>query len=256
MNSEENASPSYSRIPNRVFEWLYGPEHDLTLRQVKILLLAFRCTYGFNRRTAPLSRRFVSRQTGIDERDCSRTLKSLVDAGFLQVSMTRKTILYTILPRRYKNKQDHWVDEFDGGNSPHGGCFTTDDGGDLPPDIERKEKGGIPTSDLAGDQHPLFDEDDEEDCFDPFMHAQAPGPPSCDNATALKEGLSKAMKRPIETRTRREAYLAFIGRTEAEEEAAEALLRQYTADSQNDVPTTTSGTPAKSPPDSLYDQVI
>ena len=32
----------YTRLPNSVLEWLYGPEHDLTMRQVRVLMVVFR----------------------------------------------------------------------------------------------------------------------------------------------------------------------------------------------------------------------
>lgn len=256
MKSEENASPSYSRIPNRVFEWLYGPEHDLTLRQVKVLLLVFRCTYGFNRRTAPLSRRFVSRQTGIDERDCSRTLSGLVDAGYLSASCTRKTTLYTILPRRYKNKKNHWVDDICGGDSPHGGCFTTVCGGDLPPDIERKEKGGIPTSELEAAFASLADEHDALSGGSPFEDDEEADDRPLDHPAALLDAFKKALRSVPKCLSEREAYLASVGMNEEELEAVQALLSQMSTGGISESASSTGGVAPESPHDPLFDQVI
>ena len=140
MNSEENASSSYSRIPNHVLEWLYGPEHDLTLRQVKVLLVAFRFTYGYHRQSAALSSRFVAQLTGLDQADVCRALKTLVDLGFLKVSMTRKIGFYTICTKRYKNKISRDVAYIDDGDSPSRWQITIGDDGDSPSMIKRKKE--------------------------------------------------------------------------------------------------------------------
>jgi len=103
----------YTRLPNSVLEWLFGPEHDLTFRQVKVLLVVFRYTYGFSRRSAPLSSRFVAGQTGIDQAHVCRALQSLVDEGLLAVSFEHKIGFYTIVPRAYKNKKTRKVDSAD-----------------------------------------------------------------------------------------------------------------------------------------------
>lgn len=256
MKSEENASPSYSRIPNRVFEWLYGPEHDLTLRQVKVLLLAFRCTYGFNRRTAPLSSRFVSRQTGIAQPHCVHVLRSLVDAGFLQVSCTRKTFLYTILPRRYKNKENHWIDDSDDTLSVS--RYQKGIGSDTLSysDIERKEKGGIPTSELEAAFASLADEHDALSGGSPFEDDEETDGRPVDDPAALLSAFRKALRGVPECLSEREAYLASVGMNEEELEAVQALLSQMSTGGISESASSTGGVAPESPHDPLFDQVI
>jgi phage replication O-like protein O len=113
MTTPDDANKKYTRIPNSVLEWLFGPEHDLSLRQVKVLLVVFRYTYGFSRRSAPLSSRFVADQTGIDQAHVCRALKSLAEAGLLAVSFERKIGFYTLVPRAYKNKKTRVVESSD-----------------------------------------------------------------------------------------------------------------------------------------------
>jgi phage replication O-like protein O len=131
----------YTRLPNSVLEWLFGSEHDLTFRQVKVLLVVFRYTYGFSRHSAPLSSRFVADQTGLDQSDCSKTLRSLTEAGLLTVSFERKIGFYTLVPRAYKNKKIRNVDCADEGDLPSRGCFTHETEGDSPSKIQRNKSG-------------------------------------------------------------------------------------------------------------------
>lgn len=113
MIPNDDASVSFTRIPNSVLDWLLGPEHDLSFRQVRVLLAVFRFTYGFSRRSAPLSSRYLAEYTGINQAHVCRTLKSLVDEGLLAVSFERKIGFYTLCPRRYKNKKERVVDPAD-----------------------------------------------------------------------------------------------------------------------------------------------
>ncbi len=85
-----NNTECFTMLPNSVMAWILGPEHDLTFRQVKVLLVVFRYTYGFHRRYATLSSRFISQYTGIDDSDVRKTLKGLVEEGYLIVSYERK----------------------------------------------------------------------------------------------------------------------------------------------------------------------
>jgi len=147
----------YTRLPNSVLAWLYGPEHDLTFRQVRVLMVVFRHTYGFSRRSAMLSSRFVADATGIDQGDCVRVLKSLVEARLLEVSYERKIGFYTLCPRRYKNKRIQAPSYADDGDSPSRWCFTPETDGDLP---SKKEinKGAFPSPDLSLDDPSASDE--------------------------------------------------------------------------------------------------
>lgn len=140
MIPNKDASTSYTRIPNSVLEWLLGPEHDLSFRQVRVLLTVFRFTYGFSRRSAPLSTSFIETFTGIDRANVCRALKSLVDSGLLTVTFQRKIGYYTLVPRAYKNKKKHVVEYADAADLAHCCQIDSDDAADLTPKIKRKQK--------------------------------------------------------------------------------------------------------------------
>ena len=137
----DNTTQRFTRLPNSVLEWLFGPEHDLTFRQVRVLLVAFRFTYGFSRHSAPLSSRFIADLTGIDQGDVTRALKSIVEAGLLTVTFQRKIGFYTIVPRAYKNKKTRKVEYADDGDLPSRWCFTQEIDGDLPSKKQRNKDG-------------------------------------------------------------------------------------------------------------------
>lgn len=110
MKTNDDASVSFTRIPNSVLDWLLGSEHGLTYRQQHILHAVFRFTYGFSRRSAPLSSRYLAEYTGIDQAHVCRALKSLVDACLLTVTFQRKIGFYSLCPSKYKNKKNPVVD--------------------------------------------------------------------------------------------------------------------------------------------------
>lgn len=112
MIANDDASVSFTRIPNSVLEWVLGPEHDLSFRQVRVLLTVFRFTYGFSRRSAFLSSPFVARLTGVSQPDVSRAFTALVEAGLLTVSKGKRASFYTLVPRRYKNKENHMPEPY------------------------------------------------------------------------------------------------------------------------------------------------
>jgi phage replication O-like protein O len=53
--------------------------------QLKIILLCWRYTYGYNRKQADLSESFISKATGISKRYISKELKTLIDCKVLRV---------------------------------------------------------------------------------------------------------------------------------------------------------------------------
>ena len=140
MIPNKDASTSFTRIPNSALEWLLGPEHDLSFRQVRVLLTVFRFTYGFSRRSAPLSTSFIETFTGIDRANVCRALKSLVDAGLLTVTFQRKIGYYTLVPRAYKNKKKHVVEYADDADSAHCCQIGSDDAAELAPKIYKGKK--------------------------------------------------------------------------------------------------------------------
>lgn len=140
----------YTRLPNSVLEWLYGPEHDLTMRQVRVLMVVFRYTYGFSRRSAALSSRFIADATGIDQSDCVKLLRGIVEQGLLDVSYDRKIGFYTLCSRRYKNKRKQAHSYADEGIVPSRGYSTLDNEGVLPSKIIKKQR-GIPITHSPAD---------------------------------------------------------------------------------------------------------
>lgn len=71
----------YTSIANELLEQIYGRRFSTS--QLKILLLVFRFTYGFNRKFASLSNSFIANGTGIHEITVSKEVGALIDDGVL-----------------------------------------------------------------------------------------------------------------------------------------------------------------------------
>lgn len=61
---------------------------DLSKRELKILLVVIRRTYGFNRKTAPMSASFVASATGLDRAHIARTIAGMVQRNILTCERT------------------------------------------------------------------------------------------------------------------------------------------------------------------------
>ena len=90
----------YTTIANELLEAITGS--NLTLRETKIILCVIRYTYGFNRKEAELSLRFISVSTNIDFRHTQTVLTSLIAKNILIIKkelliLWPKVILF-ILP--------------------------------------------------------------------------------------------------------------------------------------------------------------
>jgi len=107
MNSNTDV---FTKLPNSVLSWLYGPNSNLTGREMKMMLVIFRFTYGFHRDTAMLSSRFVSDATGIDPANINKVFKALERKGLITINLDRKTRVVSLCKKVYKNKQHSYAD--------------------------------------------------------------------------------------------------------------------------------------------------
>ena len=134
MNS---TAPRYTKLPNSLLDWIFSPQADLSLREMKVMMVVFRFTYGYRRPSAPLSNGFVSGLTGINPADVNRAFASLCEKSLLLCTFTRKTRFVTIKPNMYRIRG---VKPADSGDSPHQWQITTDISGDSPPNKIKKER--------------------------------------------------------------------------------------------------------------------
>lgn len=73
----------YTTIANELLEAIY--RRKFTASQLKILMFIMRFTYGFNRKTAPLSNSFIASGTGIHEITVSREINSLINDNVIEL---------------------------------------------------------------------------------------------------------------------------------------------------------------------------
>ena len=71
----------YTSLSNELLEAIY--RSNFTARQLKVLLLVLRYTYGYNRKTAQLSNSFISNGTGIHEVHISKIIKELINLNVI-----------------------------------------------------------------------------------------------------------------------------------------------------------------------------
>lgn len=73
----------YTTIANELLEQII--KSDLTLREIKVMLCVIRYTYGFHRKDAQLSLRFIGQATGINYQNIKNSLKGLFAKNILTV---------------------------------------------------------------------------------------------------------------------------------------------------------------------------
>lgn len=73
----------YTRIANEILDQLYITKLNGT--QFRILMLVFRQTYGFSRKSHPISQETISKLTGISKRQIQRELSFLINAKIILV---------------------------------------------------------------------------------------------------------------------------------------------------------------------------
>lgn len=245
--SPEQTVP-FTPVPNHALEWLFGPECPLTQRQTKVLLVVWRFTYGFSRNSAALSSRFVAEATGLDDSDCRKALKALVNDGYLTASYARKIGFYTLRPRMYKNKSSKPLGYPDGGdlppndsfchNSPPSGpCFRADyvqqyqpddypDGGDSPPSggvgVNRPLRYKLPPTPQPDDLPPS--KMTRSPLTEPSSLGPGDQPEPADSADALM-AFYAARNAPLSESEEMELLIALYSAGEAQEDAFAALSR-------------------------------
>lgn len=73
----------YTSISNELFEAIFSK--NLTSREIKVILCIIRYTYGFNRKQAELSLRFLSEATNIHYRHTQTVLTTLIEKNIVSV---------------------------------------------------------------------------------------------------------------------------------------------------------------------------
>lgn len=71
----------FTKISNELFDQII--KADLSLRELKIIFTVIRFTYGFNRKEAELSTRFISNATGIKFQNIANSIKHLQNKNIL-----------------------------------------------------------------------------------------------------------------------------------------------------------------------------
>ena len=71
----------HTRIANELLEKIY--QDDFTMREIRIILAVIRFTFGFQRKAASLSLRFLSHATGIKYRHTQTTVSNLIAKNIL-----------------------------------------------------------------------------------------------------------------------------------------------------------------------------
>ena len=69
---------------------------DLSKRELKILLVVLRRTYGFQKKHAPLSASFIAQATGIQRQHIASTISAMVQRGILHREHTQHANLLGI----------------------------------------------------------------------------------------------------------------------------------------------------------------
>jgi phage replication O-like protein O len=72
----DQAEKGYTKIANELLEAI--TKADLSLRELKIIFVVMRYTYGFNRKEAELSVRFISEASGIKFQHISKSINDLI----------------------------------------------------------------------------------------------------------------------------------------------------------------------------------
>jgi len=85
----------YTTIANELLEAITGS--SLTLRETKIILCVIRYTYGFNRKEAQLSLRFISEATNIKYRHTQTVLSNLLSKNILIIKRENQGITGRII---------------------------------------------------------------------------------------------------------------------------------------------------------------
>jgi phage replication O-like protein O len=105
MTTRQPKKKPFSQIPNVVSDWLYHTESTLSLREIRVMGRVFRHTYGFHRKSAMLSSRYVASQTGMDKTHVNAAFKSLHRKGLLDVEIRGNYRYVTLCEKKYKLKK-------------------------------------------------------------------------------------------------------------------------------------------------------
>lgn len=73
---KEDYRESYTRLFNPILEAICTG--NFNGRELKIIFFVIRCTYGWNRKSYPMSRAFIAEGTGISERHVWEVMKGLI----------------------------------------------------------------------------------------------------------------------------------------------------------------------------------
>jgi len=73
----------FTKIANELFDKII--QADFNKRELKVILLIIRYTYGFSRKQAPLSVRFISQATGVPFTHITPVIKKLAANNIIKI---------------------------------------------------------------------------------------------------------------------------------------------------------------------------
>lgn len=96
----------FTRISNEIMSKLAVTKLNGT--QFRILMVVFRFTYGYSRKSHSLSESFISDKTGINKRQIKRELASLIERNILCV--TKEATFTSSREITFNKNYDEWID--------------------------------------------------------------------------------------------------------------------------------------------------
>ena len=90
----------FTKIANELFDVILIS--NLSLRELKILFCVIRFTYGFNRKEANLSARFIGKATGIKANHVFTSVRDLIEKKILLSKNSKSGII-----RKYQVNKDY-----------------------------------------------------------------------------------------------------------------------------------------------------
>lgn len=92
---QESLRSNYTKIPNLLLEKLYSS--DLTSRELKVCLLILRETFGWQKDSAPMTRKIISLKTGIHLSHVSKIVSSLASKGLVRVDRSMRVNVLSLV---------------------------------------------------------------------------------------------------------------------------------------------------------------
>ena len=93
-----NTDSRFTRIPNILYDWLLYETPNLSKREIIVLMAIIRNTFGWNTTKAPMSCRYIDKQTRMGIGHISETIHLLESKGMILVDRSSRTAIISINP--------------------------------------------------------------------------------------------------------------------------------------------------------------